>query len=279
MPSYDTPQPITAILEFDLGHVRIIASERTDTVVEVLPSNGADDNDIKTVQQTKVTYANGTLTLKGPKKRSVFGKVGSIDVTVELPAGSHLQANSPMGDYVSTGPLGECRVKTSVGDIRLDLTGVANLRTGLGDIRVGRMAGSAEIHGSGRIDIGAIEGAATVKNGTGETAIGTITGDLKVNTSMGPVTVGVAEASVDVRSSHGSIQVKEVTRGRVELQTSIGGVEIGIRESTAAWLDVSSRVGTVRNFLGAAEGPGSADDTVEIHARTQAGDIVIRRAA
>ncbi|MEV5973441.1 DUF4097 family beta strand repeat-containing protein [Streptomyces sp. NPDC051921] len=278
MPSYETPQPITVIVEFDLGNVQLTASGRTDTVVEVLPSTGVEDNDVKTVQQTKVTYANGVLTIKGPKKRSPFGKVGSIDVTVELPAGSHLQATTAMGDFVSQGRLGECRVKTSVGDIRLDETGVANLRTSHGDIRVERMVGDAEINGSGRIDIGEIVGAATLKNGIGETMIGTITGDLKANTSMGRVTVGLAETSVDIRTSQGTIQVNEVVRGRIDLQTSLGGLDIGLRESSAAWLDLSSKVGVVRNSLGAAEGPGDAEHTVEIHGRTHAGDIVIRRA-
>lgn len=278
MPSYETPEPITAILEFDIGNVRLSASKRTDTVVEVLPSNGAEDADVKAVQQTKVTYADGTLTVKGPKKRSLFGRTGSIDVTVELPAGSHLQASSPMGDFICQGPLGECRVKTSLGDIRLAEAGAVNLRTGHGDVRVDRAVGNAEIHGAGRIDIGEIVGAATVKNGNGETVIGEITGDLRANSSNGRVTVGVAHASVDVRSANGALRVNEVARGRIELQTALGDVEIGIRESTAAWLDVNSRVGTVRNSLGVAEGPGTADDTAEIHARTSVGDIVIRRA-
>ncbi|MFB7862853.1 DUF4097 domain-containing protein [Streptomyces sp. NPDC056069] len=278
MPSYETPEPVTVVVEFDLGNVQLTASTRKDTVVEVLPSNGVEDNDVRTAQQTRVTYANGILTLKGPRKRSPFGKVGSIDVTIDLPAGSHLQANSAMGDFASQGRLGECRVKTSVGDIRLDETGVADLRTSHGDIRVGRMVGDAEINGSGRIDIAAVVGSATVKNGIGETAIGTVTGDLKANTSMGRVAVDLAEGSVDIRSSHGSIQVNEVVRGRIDLQTSLGGLDIGIRESSAAWLDVSSKVGVVRNSLGAAEGPGDAEHTVEIHCRTTAGDIVIRRA-
>ncbi|MER5362596.1 DUF4097 family beta strand repeat-containing protein [Streptomyces sp. NPDC002785] len=278
MPSYETPEPITAVLEFEVGDVRITASKRQDTVVEVLPSNGADEADVRAVQQTKVTYANGTLTVKGPKKRSLFGKSGSIDVTVDLPAGSHIRGTSPMGDYVCDGPLGECRVKTSLGDIRLAEAGATNLRTDHGDIRVDRAVGDAEIHGSGRVDIGEISGAATVKNGNGETMIGEITGDLKANAANGRITVGVAHASVEVKSANGAISVKQVARGVIDLHTAIGDVEIGIRESTAAWLDVNSKVGTVRNTLGATEGPSTSDETVEIHARTSVGDIVIRRA-
>ncbi|MFJ3906025.1 DUF4097 family beta strand repeat-containing protein [Streptomyces sp. NPDC090025] len=278
MPSFPTPEPITVVLEFDFGNVRLNATTRSDTVVEVLPSTGSEGNDIKAVKETKVSYANGVLTVKGPRRRSVFGRTGSIDVSVDLPAGSHLQGNAPMGDFIAQGRLGECRVKTSVGTIQLADTGTVDLRASHGDIRVARIAGDADLNGSGRIDIGEITGTAAVKNGIGETVIGAAAGGLKVNTSMGRVTVGVAEAGVDVRSSHGSITIGELVRGSATLQTSLGGIEIGIREGTAAWLDVHSKVGAVRNSLGPAEGPAEGDETVEIHARTSAGDIVIRRA-
>ncbi|WP_149181659.1 DUF4097 family beta strand repeat-containing protein [Streptomyces sp. TRM49041] len=278
MPSYETPAAITASLEFEVGNVRLTASERQDTVVEVLPSNGADDADVRAAEQTGVTYANGTLSLKGPKKRSLFGKSGSIDVTVRLPAGSHVRSTSPMGDYIGEGPLGECRIKTSFGDIRLDEASAVNLRTGHGDIRVDRAAGDAEIHGAGRVDVGEIVGAATVKNGNGETVIGEITGDLKANAANGRIAVGIAHASVEAKSANGAISVQRVARGAIDLHTGVGDVEVGIPESTAAWLDVNSKFGTVRNALDTAEGPSTSDETVEIHARTGVGDIVIRRA-
>lgn len=278
MPSYDTPEPITAVLEFEVAKVRLTASKRGTTVVEVQPSNGADDADTRAAQQTTVAYAHGVLTLKGPKKRGLFGKQGSIDVTVALPAGSHLRSTAPMGDYVAEGPLGECRIKTGFGDIRIDEATAVTLRTGFGDIRIDRAVGDAEIHGSGRVDIGEIEGSATVKNGNGETVIGEITGDLKANASNGRITIGVAHASVDAKSANGAIGVQQVARGVINLQTSVGDVEIGIRDSTAAWLDAHSKFGTLRNSLDAAENPGTSDETVEIHARTSVGDIVIRRA-
>lgn len=278
MPSYETSGPITAVLEFEVAHVRITASKRGDAVVDVLPSNGADDNDVRAAQQTTVTFANGTLSLKGPKKRGLFGKQGSIDVILGLPAGSRLRGNSPMGDYTAEGPLGECRIKNSFGNIRIEEATVVDLRTGYGDIRVDRAVGDAEIHGAGRVDIGEIEGSATVKNGNGETVIGEITGPLTANASNGRITIGVAHSSVDARSANGTVGVKQVARGVINLQTAVGDIEIGIRESTAAWLDVHSKFGTFRNQLTAADNPGASEETVEIHARTNVGDIVIRRA-
>ncbi|MFJ2778926.1 MULTISPECIES: DUF4097 family beta strand repeat-containing protein [unclassified Kitasatospora] len=277
MPTFDTPDAISAILEFDIGSVRIIASKRIDTVVEVRPADGTVEADIRAAQQTKVTYASGRLSVKGPKKRSLFGRTGSIDVTVELPAGSEVHGNSPMADFICEGLLGDCRLKTSLGNIQVEQAATVELKVDHGDIRLEQASGDAEIAGSGRVRIGEVGGAVTVKNGNGETEIGEVRGDLRANASNGRIDVGVAHADVDAKTAHGGIRIAEVTRGRVVLQTSVGDLEVGIREATAAWIDVHSQIGGVRNSLGPVEGPGEARETVEVRARTQVGDIVIRR--
>jgi putative adhesin len=277
MPSFDTPEPISVTLEFYIGSARITASKRTDTVVEVLPANGADDADVRAAQQTRVTYAGGALLVKGPKKSSLFGKSGAIDVTIELPSGSDVQGTSPMADFSCEGRLGDCRFKTSLGDIQLDEAGAVYLKTSHGDVRLERATGDVEIIGAGRIDVGAIAGAATVKNGNGETSIGEVTGELRANSSNGRIAVGIAHAGVDAKSANGAIRVGEVARGKVVLQGAAGDLEIGIREATAAWLEVNTKIGSVRNSLGPAEGPEASEETVEVRATTGIGDIVIRR--
>ncbi|MFE1957796.1 DUF4097 domain-containing protein [Streptomyces sp. NPDC059479] len=277
MPSFDTPEPISVILEFDVGTARITASERKDTVVEILPGDGADEGDVRAARQAEVTCSDGTLLVKGPKKRSLFGRSGSLDISIELPAGSDVQGTAPLADFICEGPLGQCRIKTSAGDIRVGEAGTVHLKTGLGDIRLARAAGDAEITGAGRVDIGSITGAATIKNLNGETTIGEVTGELRAASSNGPISVGAAQAGVEAKSANGAIRIGEATRGRIVLQTGAGDLEVGIRESTAAWLDVNTRLGHVRNSLSSAEGPGPSDETVEVRARTGLGDIVIRR--
>ncbi len=84
-------------------------------------------------------------------------------------------------------------------------------------------------------------------------------------------------ASVSARTAHGSIRIDEVSRGAVDLQTSYGAIEVGMRRGTAAWLDLSSRHGRVRNSLDETDGPAGADDTVELRASTSYGDILIHR--
>ncbi|MFF4606818.1 DUF4097 domain-containing protein [Streptomyces sp. NPDC001339] len=277
MPHFDTPEPISVTLEFDMGSARIIASKRADTVVEVLPTNDAEDIDVRAAQQTKVTCSEGKLLIKGPKKRSLFGKSGSVEVSIELPAGSDLRGSSPMADFTCEGRFGDCRIKTSLGDILIDEAAAVDLRTSLGTVRVDRVTGDAEVVGAGRIDIDVIGGAATVKNANGETVIGEVTGELKANSSNGRISVDIAHAGVDARSANGGIRIGDAARGQMVLQAAAGDIEIGIHESSAAWLDVRTDVGSVRNSLGAAEGPGDSDETVEVRARAGVGDIIVRR--
>ncbi|MFM9370856.1 DUF4097 family beta strand repeat-containing protein [Streptomyces sp. Da 82-17] len=278
MPTFDTPEPISLTLEFDMGSARVVAGDRADTVVEVLPRNGADDNDMQAAQQTKVTFSGGKLLVKSPRKRSLFGRPGSLDITVELPAGSDVQGSSPMADLTAEGPLGHCEFRTSLGDLQVQRAATVRLRTSHGDVTVGRVEGVAEVSGAGRIDIGSLGAEAAVRNGNGDTSVGEAHGDLKVNSANGRVSVDVAHASVDAKSANGHIRVGDVARGRITLRTAAGDLEVGIRESTAAWLDVRTSVGSVLNSLGPAQGPEGAAETVEVRADTSVGDIVVRRA-
>ena len=60
------------------------------------------------------------------------------------PAGSRVRAVSPVADLTCEGPLGDCRLRTSLGGIRLDEAATAYLKTDHGRIRVDHLAGDAE---------------------------------------------------------------------------------------------------------------------------------------
>ncbi|MDH6628462.1 hypothetical protein M2271_006295 [Streptomyces sp. LBL] len=278
MPSYDTPKPITAVVDYSVGTAWITATDRSDTVVEVHPANPSSDADVKAADETKVTFSGGVLTVKGPRKRSPFGQVGGIDITVALPAGSALEGTTQVGDFHCAGRLGETRLKTSVGDLQVEETAAARLKSELGMVRLDRATASAEIIAAGRVTVGTVDGSLTVKNGNGDTELAEVTGVLEVSASNGRIDVGTAHTDVEAKSAHGGIRLDRVTRGKVTLRGSIGDLEVGIPETSAAWLDIHTKVGVLRSTLGSAEGPGDATDTVEVSARTAVGDIHIRRA-
>jgi hypothetical protein len=279
MPTFPTPEPITAVLDVTAGHVQIRASDRTDTVVEVRPSDETRDADVGAAAQTQVEFSGGRLSVRAPKNRlwSLIGRPPSIDVTIELPTDSRVDARG-WANYRSQGRLGEVSFETAAGSIRLDQAAALKLRTAAGDVSVGRAGGHTDVSTStGKIWIGEIDGAAVVKTANGDITIGEAADDVRLNTANGDITVHRALAAVSAKTAYGSVRVGEVVRGSVVLETGFGELELGVREGTAAWLDVSSQHGTVRSDLAAGDGPGDAEDTVEVRARTGYGDIVIRR--
>ncbi|RLU86850.1 hypothetical protein CTZ27_23970 [Streptomyces griseocarneus] len=278
MPSFDTPEPISVTAYVYAGSVRFNAGDRLDTVVEVRPRDPKKDLDVRAADQTEVTCASGALTVTTPKA-NLLGRGGTVDVMVELPTGSRIDVTGAAASVLGQGRLGEVRVKTSAGDARLDTTGPLNLTVSHGPITVDRVEGMAEITSStGNMRVGTVEGPAVLKNTHGTTTVGTVTGELRVSGAHGGIDIARAEASVTGTTTNGFLRVAEVARGTVQLETSNGSIEIGVREGTAAWLDVSSHRGQVRNALSASEAPEQAEDTVKVRARTNWGNIDVLRA-
>ncbi|MEU5956717.1 DUF4097 family beta strand repeat-containing protein [Streptomyces sp. NPDC047525] len=279
MPSFDTPQPISVNAQVDAGSIQFAAADRADTVVDVAPRDPKKRQDVRAAEQTEVTYSGGRLHIKTPKQRYLVGPTGTVDVTVELPTDSGVELTGAWTQVLGEGRLGEVRVKTSSGDVRLDTTGPLNLTASHGSITVDRVEGPAEITtSSGSLRVGTVDGTAVLKNSHGSTNVGTASGDLRVSGANGDISIERAEGSVSATTAHGTLRVAEVARGTVQLETSYGAIDIGIREGTAAWLDVSSGRGQVRNTLTSSESPEKTGDTVEVRARTRWGNIDIRRA-
>jgi DUF4097 and DUF4098 domain-containing protein YvlB len=279
MPVYDTPEPISVTIDLSIGRVRVAASDRTDTVVEVRPSDETDESDVQAATQVQVDRNGGVLRVTGPKRVFDFSrKTRSVDVTVELPAGSQVSATLQGGDMRLAGRLGECRLKTSAGNIWLEQSGPLHLSTSAGHVTADVIGGNAEIStGSGKIQIGEIAGTAVVKNSNGETTIDAVTGDVRVRAANGDIQIGRAGAGVDAKSSNGSIRLGELVRGSVVVGTAMGDLDIGIADGTAAWLEVNTSFGHVRNLLENATRPDETDRTVEVRGRTSYGDITIHR--
>ena len=280
MPIFDTPEPISVTVELGVGNLRITASDRSDTSVDVRPSDESNDSDVQAAQRVRVDYANGVLQVVGPKSRAFdfSRKTRSVEVSIALPSGSQVTGEVQMGDLNGTGRLGECRFKTSAGNVRLERTGSLRVDTAAGHVTADGVAGNAEVHtGSGKVRIGDTDGSVVVKNSNGDTALAGVTGDVRVRSANGDISVDRAGAGVEAKTSNGSIRLGEVARGSVELGTAMGDLDIGIAEGTAAWLEVNTGFGQVRNLLENATSPGESDETVEVRAQTSFGAITIRR--
>ena len=283
MPTFETPEPIAITVEMFLGHVEIIASDRTDTVVEVRPSDGSKKDDVRAAQETEVDFAAGNLTVKAPtwwtKMNILFGANPSIDVTIEVPAGSRLHCTAHMCQLLVTGELGQCELKCQVGNLQLDKVGPLKLQTSAGNVTVDQVMGGANIiSGSGIVRIGEIDGSAVVKNANGDSTIREVAGDLQVNAANGNITVERPRGSVTAKTANGSIRVGDAARGTVRLETATGELEVGIHPGSAAYLDVHTKSGAVQNLMESAGQPAQDEETVHVYARNSFGNIIIRSA-
>jgi len=282
MPTFDSRGPISVNIEIGIGEIRMAASDRTDTVVEVRPADPSIKGDVAAAEQTRVDYSDGALRIKAHKSwRDYSPRRGgeAIHVIVELPAGSTVNSEAGLGTLHATGRFGDFRHRSGAGDVQIDEAAGVSLKTAAGDITVGRASGCEVATASGAVRLGNIDGPVVVKNSNGDTEIGDVTGDLRVAAANGKVSVDRAQSTVAVKTANGDIRLGEVVRGTVVAGTAYGRIDVGIRDGVAAWLDLNTTFGKVHNGLEAAERPAPGEDTVELKARTAYGDVTVRRSA
>jgi hypothetical protein len=180
------------------------------------------------------------------------------------------------GRYLAAAAL---RGGTEYGDVQLDEVGPVEIRSRHAEISVEHATADLEITtSSGDVRVGVVGGSASITNNDSDISLTEARGLLQLRGSHGDMAVDRLSADLLARNAYGSVRVTEVVEGTCDIATTYGEVEIGIAEGTAAWLDVRSDTGTVRNRLDRQPGPDAFDHTAEVHARTRDGDVLIHRA-
>lgn len=193
MQKFATPTPVSAVLDIPAGRIRFIAADRSDTVVEVRPADAGRSRDVKAAERVEVAYADGVLQVRAAEpKHRILGDSGSVEVTVQLPSGSRVDATAALAEFRGVGRLGDVTLKAAQGTVKLDETAGARLALQDGDIAVGRLGGPAEIR--------TLKGDLRIAEAVG----GTVT----LRTEYGQIAVGAARgvsAALDAGTSHGRI--------------------------------------------------------------------------
>ncbi|MGW7519436.1 DUF4097 family beta strand repeat-containing protein [Streptomyces sp. NPDC054796] len=179
MQKFATPVPVSATLDIPAGRIRFIAADRADTTVEVLPADASKSRDVKAAEQTEVAYDDGILRIGVPAPRNrILGASGAIEVTVQLPAGSRVEAKAASAELRGVGRLGDVTFEGQQATVKLDETGDTRLTLQDGDISVGRLSGPAQIRtqkGDLRITE-AVRGTVTLRTEQGEISVGAARG-------------------------------------------------------------------------------------------------------
>ncbi|WP_328541048.1 DUF4097 family beta strand repeat-containing protein [Streptomyces sp. NBC_00344] len=221
MQKFDTPAPIAAVLDIPAGRIRFIAADRADTTVEVLPADPSKSRDTKTAEQTTVTYDDGVLRIKAPtSNQQLLGPSGSLEVTIQLPAGSRVEGTAASAELRGVGRLGDVVFDGAYRQIKIDEAASVRLTAIDGDVEVGRLGGPAEIS-TARGDIRiteAVRGTVVLRTEAGDISVAAAAGvsaALDAGTDYGRVSNSLkndGSAVLDIRAttSHGDITARSL---------------------------------------------------------------------
>ncbi|WP_431047295.1 DUF4097 family beta strand repeat-containing protein [Streptomyces sp. P1-3] len=214
--------PVSAVLAIPAGRIQFVAADRADTTVEVLPANTAKSGDVNAAEQIQVTYGDGVLRIEAPEpKNRILGDFGSVEVTVQLPAGSRIEARAASAELRGVGRLGDVAFEGGYRSVKLDEAASARLTALDGDVQVGRLGGDAEISTQrGDIQITeALRGTVTLRTQQGDITVGAARGvsaSLDAGTSYGRIsntlknTDGTPGLTVHATTSYGDITARSV---------------------------------------------------------------------
>ena len=205
MHTFDTPAPIAAVLNIPAGRVEFRATDRGDTTVDVQPSDATKSRDVKAAERTTVSYADGVLRVESAEaKNQYFGPSGALAVTIQLPAGSRVEAKAGAAELRGVGRLGDVEFDGAYRSISIDEAAGLRLTAVDGDVEVGRLGGPAEIS-TARGDIRVTEA---------------VRGTVVLRTQSGGISVGAASgvsAALDASTGHGRISNALKNDGTTEL--------------------------------------------------------------
>ncbi|OHV35152.1 MULTISPECIES: DUF4097 family beta strand repeat-containing protein [Pseudofrankia] len=221
MQKFDTPAPISAVLDIPAGRIQLIAADRADTTVEVLPADPSRSRDVQAAEQATVAYADGVLRIHAPESgKQLFGSPGSLEVTVQLPAGSRVEAKTASCELRGVGRLGDVAFEGAYRHIKIDEAASVRLTAIDGDVEVGRLGGPAQISTTrGGIRIAeAVRGTVVLRTQSGDISVAAAAGvsaTLDAGTGHGRTSNtlknnGTAELDIRATTAHGDITARSL---------------------------------------------------------------------
>src|SRR5262245_8471255 len=278
MPSYDVSGPVDLDVAVGVAFVDIVASDRPDAVVQIVPSRPGRGGDESLAREATVSFDGGRVRVKVPRRLNLFGKGDSVDVRCAVPTGSRLTIESAYGSVRIRGQLGDCRIAAKYGGVTADTVANLVLDAPYGSTDIAEVTGRLDVTaGHGVLRIAQVHGDARLRASHGTMELGTAVGDVEVTTS-GALTIDRALGDVTARSAHGPIRIREVSGGTIRLENGYADVDVGVPTGIAAWIDAVSAHGRVRNELTPDPAAAASDRSVELRLRTNYGQVIIRRA-
>jgi DUF4097 and DUF4098 domain-containing protein YvlB len=261
MQTFTTLEPISVRIEAGGGSVRLLATDRADTVVQVRPHDESQSSDVWAAEHVRVDFHDGRLVVSGPKRSVPRFRSGATDIEVALPSRSRVYATLASADLRAEGEFADVRVGAASGDVEVDVV--------TGKVKATNASGSITVH--------TVAGYASIATASGSVRVDSLEGDLKFKAASGSLSVDTLRGNIKSRTASGSVIVEAAVRGSVSAHTSSGEVAIGIPAGTTVRFDISTGSGVVTNRLQSTDGPEPDDETLVLQVRSGSGDVHIHR--
>lgn len=174
-----TANTVTVEIDAQVADIRVTAAEGAEATASVTPSNPKRKGDVEHAEQTTVELAGGVLRITTPRQDKASLRAKSVDIAVQLPAGSAVSVKTAMGGLTTSGRLGDVTVVGNLGDVTVAEAGRIDVRLDKGNVVVGRT-----------------DGGVSVASSYGDVRVDRLTGgDTRLDVSYGAITVGVAEGT------------------------------------------------------------------------------------
>lgn len=277
--TFDTPTAIRLKVEAYVGDVSIAAGELSTTTVWLHPHGRKG---VELAEQFTVEQRGDEVVVSAPKLRDGFMsflKGGSVDVQIELPVGSSVDAASGSGDVRLAGPLSDVRGASGSGDVTVEQATEAELKSGSGDLTIEVASGGVRAKtGSGDVTVGAVGGRFDGSTGSGDVSVRECRGSAKARTGSGDLSIGTSTGDLELVTGTGDISLGAVQGGDIHARTGTGDVVIGVVDGVAALLDLNTVTGDVDVDLDSTDGPGDAEAQTRLSVHSGSGDIRVARA-
>jgi DUF4097 and DUF4098 domain-containing protein YvlB len=225
-------------VELEHGDVDVRTTDSTPRVVARWSAAGRDDAEAKAIldrYQLEIVREAGTVRVRAvgePLHVSAgWGNMSigaSVDLELELPHGTPIDARSGSGNLTAVGPLGSSVAKSDYGNIELrSITGNVEARTSSGTVRVNDVRGELVVVRSDYGDV-RVENAEArelrLKSGSGRVALSNAKGDASLESDYGSIDVEGVDGNVRAATSSGNVRLDARGEGKFTLESDYGEV-------------------------------------------------------
>lgn len=253
--------PIDANVSLASGSVTVTAAPTDVVTVRVgrgRPGDRAEgdqvDNDVT------VDFADRHLVVSEPPRRGFGWRSKDLHITISMPAGSRSAVQAASAKVTCRGEYGALDIRTASGRIEAQTVhGPAEISTMSGHVQI---AEAAEVN---------------AQTASGSLRVAHAAGDVNARTASGPISIGSADGSVIARTASGGIFVGRVARGRADLTSVSGDIDVKVAPGTGVFLDLSSLSGRVTSDLAASDQDGNAH--LRLRCQAVSGSVQVSRAA